>query len=252
ILYTDSSTTNIDYLTRFKPIFEKNIAFITSERTGWKQLYKIDLKTGNTTPVTAGEFVVKDIEAIDEEEEVIYFTAGGREEGVNPYYDLLYRVDFNGEEIKLLTPEPINHEVSISKNYQYFVDNQSTAQDPTRSVLRSTEDGSELMEIDRADVEDLKALGWNPPQLFTTVAQDGKTKIYGALWKPTDFDATQSYPLVDYTYTGPHMNVFPNTFKKGVYGLYDSPQALAEWGFIVMQVDGRGSAGRSKAFHNKS
>src|SRR5690625_4674555 len=95
-------------------------------------------------------------------------------------------------------------------------------------------------------------MNWAPPQLFTATAQDGETKIHGALWKPTNFDEHKKYPIVDYTYTGPHMNVFPNTFNAGVYSLYNSAQALAELGFIVLQVDGMGTAGRSKDFHNMS
>lgn len=252
VLYEDKSKTNIDYLTRFRLLESEDQALITSERTGWKHLYKVDFNTGNTQAITEGEFVVKDIVAVDEEKGVIYMLISGKEEGVNPYYDLLYSVKLDGSELRLLTEEPVNHEVSISTDFEYFVDNQSTAQDPTVSVLRQTKDGEVVMQIDEADVAELEAMGWKPPQLFTATAQDGKTEIHGALWKPTHFDESKSYPIIDYTYTGPHMNVFPNTFRKGVYGLYNSVQALAELGFVVMQVDGMGSAGRSKSFHNVS
>lgn len=251
-LYSDSSHTNIDYLTRFKFIESKNTALFTSEKTGWKQLYRLDFTTGEVDPITQGEFVVKDIEAVDEKNEEIYLMISGKEEGVNPYYDLLYKVNFDGSNLKLLTEEPLNHEVHLSPDFTHFIDNQSDAETPTVSVLRSTKDGRITRKIDSADIEALQKTGWDFPQLFTITAQDGKTKIYGALWKPTNFDPAKSYPVIDYSYTGPHMNVFPNTFRKGIYGLYNSGQALAELGFIVMQVDGMGTAGRSKAFHDVS
>lgn len=147
------------------------------------------MRSGETTPVTSGEFVVEDIKAIDEDNESIYFMTSVLYIEVNPYFGQLYRIDFKGQNKKLLTPGRVNHEVYIAEDYKYFVDNQSTAQDPTRSVLRS-EDGSTMMEIDRAEISDLEDLGWLPPQEFTALARDGETPIYGALWKPTDFDET--------------------------------------------------------------
>ena len=89
--------------------------------------------------------------------------------------------------------------------------------------------------------------GWRAPQAFELIAKDGKTPIYGALWKPTNFDETKSYPIIDATYTGPHTQRFPKSFNRG----FDN-QSLAELGFIVMQVDGLGTSGRSKAFHDHS
>lgn len=251
-IFTDKSETNIEYNTLFHYVEEEHIAFITSEQSGWKQLYRLDWNSGELKPVTKGDFVVKNIEAIDTEHKQLYFTAAGKEDGVNPYYDLLYKVDFDGSNLELLTPEPVNHEVFIEPGMAYFVDNQSTAEDPTVTTLRNTKDGEMLMEVDSADIKRLKDMNWAPPQLFTATAQDGETEIHGALWKPTDFDESKKYPIVDYTYTGPHMNVFPNTFNSGLYSLYNSAQALAELGFIVLQVDGMGTAGRSKEFHNKS
>lgn len=252
VLFADESKTNIDYLTRFQLVEEAKLAFLTSEKSGWKQLYRLDWQSGQLTALTQGEFVVKDIEAIDVQRRQIYFSASGKEKGVNPYFNLLYRIDFDGANLVLLTPEPLNHEISISPDFNYFLDNISSADHPTITVIRSSRDGKIISEISRADVSELEKLGWKAPMLFTALAQDGQTEIHGALWRPTDFDSTKKYPIVDYTYTGPHMNVYPNTFRKGVYGLYNSNQSLAELGFVVMQVDGMGSAGRSKDFHNVS
>jgi dipeptidyl aminopeptidase/acylaminoacyl peptidase len=133
------------------------------------------------------------------------------------------------------------------------------ARKPTVSLLRKTDDGSIVMKIDSADVDDLRKMGWRPPKVFTATARDGKTTIYGTLWKPTNFNPHHRYPVIDFTYTGPQMFLFNNTFTKTVLHSYDqyspyypSAQALAELGFIVIEVDGLGSAGRSKAFHDWS
>ncbi|HLS30037.1 MAG TPA: DPP IV N-terminal domain-containing protein [Flavobacteriaceae bacterium] len=252
IVYTEESETNIDYHTRFRFVRDKNLAFLTSEKTGWKQLYVLDWDSGKLKQLTKGEFVVNDIKSIDVDNEKVYFTAMGRETDVNPYYKMLYKIDFDGNNLRLLTPEAVNHKVYISPDRNYFLDNLSTAKQPNYTLLRSTEEGEVLMRIEQADIEDLQKMGWDFPQLFTAIAQDGKTELYGALWKPTDFDPDKKYPLIEYVYTGPHTNVFPNTFSKGVYGLYNSNQALAELGFVVMQVDGMGTAGRSKAFQDVS
>lgn len=252
VVYSDKSDTNIDYNAQFRFTENLQMALFTSERTGWKQLYKLDWQTGKVSALTNGQFVVNEIKDIDEENAQVYFMASGKDKNRNPYYQQLYRVDLNGKGLELLTEEPYHHEVYISPDHLYFVDNISTANRPTQTYLRSTENGKKLIEMSRGDVSELQAMGWDFPVIFETLAKDHETKIYGAFWKPTHFDPAKSYPIVEYSYTGPHMNVFPNSFVKGIYGLYNSPQALAELGFIVVQIDGRGSAGRSKAFHNKS
>lgn len=251
-LFADKSKTNIDYLTRFQYVDDAELAFITSEKTGWKQLYLINFETGQTHAVTQGEYVVKDIKAIDTKNQIVYFTASGKEIDFNPYYDLLYKVHFDGSGLQLLTPEKLHHDIIFSPDHRYFVDMMSAADYPTFSVLRRASDGKQVTVLGKADIENLLKKGWKYPEVFTATAQDGKTTLYGAMWKPTHFDMGKKYPIIDYTYTGPHMNVFPNTFRRGLYGLYNSAQALAELGFIVVQIDGMGTAGRSKAFHNVS
>lgn len=251
-VFTDSSKTYIEYNTQFRYLEDQGIAFITSEKSGWNQIYRIDWNTGKIQPITHGNYVVKNILSVDTAHKEIYFTASGKGKGVNPYFNSLYKIHFDGSDLTLLTPEPVNHEVFLSPGDEYFVDNRSTVTKPTISLLRSTKDGRILMRIDSADIIDLLAMGWHHPQIFTATARDGKTTIYGALWKPTNFDPRHHYPLIDYSYTGPQASVFPNTFSKGLFSFYYSAQALAELGFIVMQVDGLGSAGRSKVFHNWS
>lgn len=251
-LHTDVSPTNINYHTRFRYVEEASLAFFTSEKTGWQHLYVLNWETAEVRQLTKGEFVVRDIVQVDKDARILYFTASGSDEGVNPYYEQLYRMNFDGSDMRLLTDEALNHEVVISPDFRYFVDNMSDALTPTRSVLRSVENGKILMEIQRADISELSQMGWKGPELFTAVGRDGETEIHGAMWKPLSFNSELSYPIIDFTYTGPHTNVFPHTFRKGIYGLYNSAQALAELGFIVVQIDGMGTNGRSKDFHNVS
>jgi dipeptidyl-peptidase 4 len=110
-------------------------------------------------PITGGEYIVKSVVHIDEEKEFIYFLAGGKKPDRNPYYDHLYKVDFEGNAIVLLTPEDAHHQVSISPCRKYFANNYSRVDLPTVSVLRELESGKTVFEISRADADDLRASG---------------------------------------------------------------------------------------------
>lgn len=252
-VFSDYSDTRIEYKTQFRYIEKEGFALITSERDGWNHLYKIDWKNGKAKQLTHGNFVVKEIKAIDEKNKIIYFTATGKDSKVNPYYLQLYKMDFEGNNLELLTKEPQNHDVFISPDMKYFVDNISTVQDPTVSQLKSTKNGEILFEIEQADISELTQKNWNPPYIETVKARDGKTDIYVAIWRPTNFDPNKKYPIIDYTYSGPHTFIVPNSFSKVAWPYaYADVQALAELGFIIVNIDGLGSVGRSKEFHDWS
>jgi dipeptidyl-peptidase-4 len=243
-IYTESSVTNIDnFAYDFAEI--TGYMFFLSEKSGWRQLYSLDLKTGNEKSLTNGTFYVNSIERIDEKDQKLYFLASGKEEGCNPYYQHLYSISFTGENLKLLTPENRNHQISISPDGNYFVDNFSTANIPTTAVLRNSSNGENLIKLGEADVTGLAK--WSPPEIFTAIAHDGITTIYGAIWKPTNFDSTRHYPVIEMSYTGPHTQVFPKSFSQAF-----SMQSYAELGFVCVVIDGLGSSGRSKQFHDYS
>ncbi len=245
-LYEETSKTNIDNF-EYHLAEKSGLVFFLSERSGWRQLYALDLKTSKVTLVTGGEYYINNIDHVFEGENRILFSASGKEKNRNPYYQYLYSISFTGENLKLLTPEDCHHRVNISPDGKYIVDNYSTVNLETIAVLRDSENGEIIDELGKADVT---ALGdWITPEIFEALARDGSTKIYGALWKPVDFDPNNKYPIIDNSYTGPHTKVFPEEFRRG---LSSGNQALAELGFIVMVVDGLGSAGRSKEFHNYS
>lgn len=243
-IYTESSKTNIDNF-EYHLAEDSGLLFFLSEKSGWRQLYSLDLKTKKEKAITNGSYYVNNLIRIDEKEQKIYFLASGKEKDRNPYYQHLYSISFNGKNLKLLTPENQHHQISLSPDGKYFVDNYSTVNTPTTTVLRKSDSGKVVELLGLADVSKIK--NWSPPEVFTATARDGETTIYGALWKPTNFDSSKKYPIIEMSYTGPHTQVFPKSFSEAF-----RQQSFAELGFVVVVVDGLGSSGRSKKFHDYS
>ena len=247
-IYTENSTTNIDNYNSQVLDGDREM-IIVSEKDGWRQLYLLNIASKKTTPVTNGNYYVNEVLLADKKTQTIFFTASGKEPGRNPYYLHAYRIKMDGTGLTLLTPENSNHDVSISPDGKYLTDNISTAEQPTVSVLRETKTGKIIKELCKANIDPLLAMHFRFPEIFTSTGRDGSTPIYGAVWKPTNFDPAKKYPVIDQTYTGPHTFMFPRNFVSAVAR---SNQALAELGFVVVAVDGLGTANRSKAFHNVS
>jgi dipeptidyl aminopeptidase/acylaminoacyl peptidase len=170
---------------------------------------------------------------------------GSEREPGDPYFHYLYRVGLDGGGVTLLTPDSAHHTVSLSPDGAYLVDSYSTPVTPPVHVLRD-EDGREVMTLERADASRLEASGWEPPMPFTVKARDGDTDLYGLLFRPLDFDPNASYPVVNYLYPGPQSgSVGSRSFRASHRDL----QAIAELGFVVVELDAMGTPGRSKAFH---
>lgn len=229
-----------------------------SERDGWGHLYRYELATGTLlNQVTSGPFVVTDIIAIDERNGVVFFLATGREKGRNPYLNGLYRVKLDGTDLRLLTPEDADHAVlatpsgsGISPGHRYVVDSYSRVDRMPASVLRSADTGAVLMKIEDADVSTLASEGgWTRPLPFTVKARDGRTDLFGTMYLPSNFDPAKKYPVIDHVYPGAHL-IFPDV--RALSQSYFYRQALAELGFIVVNMDGLGTPGRGKAFHDLS
>ncbi|MFM9909840.1 MAG: prolyl oligopeptidase family serine peptidase [Chitinophagaceae bacterium] len=247
-IYVETSTTNIDgYQSWIKAGWGKVI--IASEKDGWRQLYVLDIKDKSIKPITNGNYYVNNILYVDDKKRFIVFTASGKEQGRNPYYYHAYKINVDGSGLQLLTSENANHEVSVARDGKYLVDNFSAPNQPTKTVIREMSTGKIINTIGSAGIDDLLSMNFRFTETFSATGRDGVTTIYGAIWKPTNFDSTKKYPVIDQSYTGPHTNMFPRSFTAT---LARSNQALAELGFIVVTVDGLGSAGRSKAFHNFS
>jgi dienelactone hydrolase len=217
-----------------------------SERSNWGHLYLYDLETGELKQqITSGNWRVLDVEYIDEANRTVYFTGAARKEG-NPYYHYLYKVNMDGSGLQNLTPEPMNHSITWSKSHDFFIDTYSTPTTPPISVIRDLA-GNTMMELEQADISALQDNGWVAPEQFTVKARDGKTDLYGLMYKPSTFDSTKSYPVLNYLYPGPQTgSVGSRSFRSS----RADKQALAELGFIVVEVDAMGTPGRSKSFHD--
>lgn len=217
-----------------------------SEREGWGQMYLYDGATGKLkNQITHGEGNVTQMLLVDEAKRRIYFLAVGKEKGRDPYFSHYYGINFDGSGMKLLTPENADHAVTPSTDGKYFVDVASTAIQPQTTIVRDT-NGELAMDVARQDIAKLMAMGWVPPTPITVKGRDGKTDVYGFLFKPTKFDATKKYPIVNMVYPGPQTG---SCGSRSFSASHRDMQSLAELGFVVVCIDGMGTPWRSKAFH---
>jgi len=219
-----------------------------SQRDGWGHLFLHDLSTGSLkNRITGGDWNVLDILRVDPSARTILFTAVGREAGEDPYHRQLYRVRMDGTGLTRLTSEPGDHDVTLTPSGDFFVDRVSTVATPPVITLRRTRDGSAVRTLEEADTSELEALGWTPPEPFRTRGRDGVTDIHGILIRPSHFNPSKRYPIVNAIYPGPQSgSVGTRSFSVSRRG---QAHALAELGFIVVLVDAMGTPLRSKAFH---
>lgn len=217
-----------------------------SERDGWKHLYLYDGKTGKLkNQITKGSWVVRGIVHVDEKNRMIQFTASGREKDRDPYLIHYYRIDFDGTDLVCLTPGSGNHTVQFSPNRKYLIDTYSRVDSPPVHELRLASDGKLICELERADASALLETGWKMPEPFVAKGRDGKTDIWGVIFRPMNLDESKKYPVIESIYAGPHGSFVPKTWRD-----FYSAQSLAELGFILVQIDGMGTNNRSKAFHD--
>jgi len=217
-----------------------------SERDGWNHLYLIDGATGQVKrQITRGEWVVRAVIKVDEAAKQILFSAGGMHAGRDPYFLDVYRINFDGSGLTPLTTADGNHNVVFSEDGTLYVDTWSRVDAPPRSELRRTADAGLVMPLETGDIAALQAAGWKPPEVFVAKARDGATDIWGLIYRPSTFSAARRYPVIENIYAGPQGSFVPKSFAA-----YNAMQAIAELGFIVVQIDGMGTSNRSKAFHD--
>ena len=226
---------------------ESNEFLWFSQKSDWGHLDLHDLATGKEKrQITSGDWNVAQIGHLDPASRTLWFRGVGREVGRDPYFVHYYKVGMDGGDVQLLTPENANHAITVSKDGKRFVDVVSTI-DTAPVVLVRDADGKQLAELARTDLSRLKAAGWVAPESFTVKARDGKTDLYGQLFKPSNFDAKKKYPIVTYIYPGPQVGSIRSRSFSAAHGDH---QALAELGFIVIAVDGMGTPMRSKSFQD--
>ncbi|MBN2414680.1 DPP IV N-terminal domain-containing protein [bacterium] len=225
--------------------FDRNEFFWWSQRDDWGHLYLYDLKSGRLKrQITKGEWNMKEIVRIDHEKGLLWFIGTCREPG-NPYHEYFYRIGLNGKGLTCLTPEQGHHRVTFSPDNKYMIDTWSSVEKPAVTVLR-TMDGTIIATLAEEDITRLKESGWPAPELIEGVGRDGKTKIYGILNKPSDFDPAKKYPIINSIYPGPQSG----SIGSFAFTPLSSRQSLAELGFIVVAINGMGTPGRSKSFHD--
>ncbi len=216
-----------------------------SERDGWNHLYLYNGASGADSQITRGNWVVRNVVKTDETARQIWFTASGMYPGKDPYFVHYYRINFDGSGLTPLTEADANHEAVFSSDMKYYVDTYSRVDMAPIMELRQATDGQRIMELERGDISALVKAGWKAPESFMALGRDGKTDVWGVIFRPTNFDPSKKYPVIESIYAGPHSSFVPKSFAA-----FDPMQAQAELGFIVVQIDGMGTSNRSKAFHD--
>jgi len=249
VIVDERSPTFIYYNRKFLHYMDDGQHIIwASERDNRRHLYLIHLNSGRVVrQLTRGEWVVREVIHINEKENFMIVSGNGMNQnrGEDPYNMHFYRVNLRNGNMTALTTENANHRAFFSPDFKYFVNVYSRPDMPPVSVVRSSTDGRVVMELQRADISQLLATGFTMPEVFHAKGRDGKTDIWGLIYRPSNFDPTKTYPVVEYIYAGPH-----DAFVNKNFSAYDRFSKLVEMGFIVVSIDGMGTANRSKSFHD--
>jgi dipeptidyl aminopeptidase/acylaminoacyl peptidase len=231
----------------YEVLWNSNEAIWYSQRDDWGQLYLYDLATGKLkSKITSGEGAITQIVKVDENARTVVFGAYGKEKRRDPYFQHFYRIGLNGRNLTLLTPDDANHSIQISPSGRFLVDTYSKPDVPPVVDVRDGK-GKLVMPLEKADISKLIEAGWKPPIPIMMKGRDGKTDIYGMMFRPTNFDSTKKYPIINNAYPGPQSG---STGSRSFSAARGDHQALAELGFIVVTIDGMGTPNRSKSYHD--
>ncbi len=247
-LVEEKSATFIDYAfkTWSRWLDSTNELLWASERDGWNHLYRFDAKTGTLkNQITKGEWVMRGVERVDETKRQLWLRVMGVVPGQDPYYVHLARVNFDGTGFTLLTEGDGTHTWQFSPDGRWLLDTYSRVDLPPVTELRNAETGKLICPVEKADAAPLLQAGWTTPERFVAKGRDGKTDIYGVIYRPSNFDPSKKYPVVEQIYAGPH-----DFFVPKEWGRQLGQHSIAELGFIVVQIDGMGTNWRSRAFHD--
>ena len=217
-----------------------------SQRSNWGHLYLIDASTGQVkNQITQGDWTVLSLLNVNQNTGKLIFTGAGKEGG-DPYFHYLYSVNKDGSNLTLLTPEKMHHRITLSKDGETFLDRVSTYNQAETSYIRNTQNGKGFS-LESMDISALEKTGWQPPTPFIVKDRNDEHNIHGLMYKPSNFDASKSYPVVNYLYPGPQVGSIRGRHFRSARG---DNQAIAELGFIVIEIDALGTPGRSKSFHD--
>ena len=245
-LFTETEKTHVQTRVQWQILWESNEILWYSQRDGVAQMYLYDLKTGKVkNPITSGVGPITRIAKLDLPSRTMWYEAVGKEKGQDPYFTHLYRIGLDGKNNVSLTPDNGTHSVHISPDGKYVVDTFSQPDVAPETTLRDGASGALIMPLEKADISKLLATGWKPPMQIKMTAADGKSEIYGMLFRPTNFDPSKKYPIINNAYPGPQSGSVGSRAFTAARG---DKQALAELGFVVVSIDGTGTPNRSKAF----
>lgn len=244
----DEKTNTFIYESRLYTSYlpETNEMVMTSEKDGWRHLYLVNTLQGTAKQITKGQWIVRSVDSIDTRKREIWFSASGMNSEEDPYYVHYYRIGLDGKGLVALTPAIGNHSVSFSPDRAFYLDTYSQIDVPPVTALHSTATGKKILDVEQADISLYLLKGARLPEQFHAKGRDGVTDIYGILCRPPQYDSTKAYPLIEYIYAGPQDAFVPKSFLSSLSEM----QSLAALGFMVVQMDGMGTANRSKAFHD--
>lgn len=215
-----------------------------SERDGWAHLYLYNGHTGALeNKITSGNWVVRGVDWVDEAHRQIWFEASGMHPEEDPYFLSEWRINFDGTGLTKVSDSDADHQYVWSPDHKYYVDTWSRVDLAPTMVLRRVSDNSTVMTLEHGDISKLEAAGWKPPEVFHAPGRDGKTQIWGVIYRPAHFDPSKKYPVIEDIYAGPQGSFVPKMFGPNF-------QPLTQLGFVVVQIDGMGTNNRSKAFHD--
>lgn len=222
-----------------------NEIIYTSEQDGWQHVYLVNALTGKQQQITKGNWVVRNVDSVDVVKRQIWFRASGINADEDPYFIHYYRIGFDGKGRIDLTPEKGNHTLNYTPDKKFYIDTYSQVNVAPVMEFRRTADGKKLLEIERGTTDAYLATGVKLPEPFVAKGRDGVTDIWGVICRPSHLDVNKSYPIIENIYAGPQDSFVPKNYMP-----FSEMQSIAELGFIVVQIDGMGTANRSKAFHD--
>ncbi|MAO25525.1 MAG: peptidase S9 [Phycisphaerae bacterium] len=248
VIIEETSDTFINYSnkTYLNILHDRGEIIWMSERSGYNHLYRFDATTGELiNPITEGDWVVRAVDHFDPDTGDLRLRIMGYHQDQDPYHIHYARVNIDGSGFTLLTQGDGTHAIDFSPDGAYYCDRYSRVDLPPVTELRRTSDGSKIARLAEADWSPLIRAGWNPPERFVAKGRDGKTDIWGFIQKPTNFDPSTKYPVIESIYAGPHGQHVPKSFS-----IWRGSRSLSELGFITVHIDGMGTNWRSKAFHD--
>ncbi|HXE30534.1 MAG TPA: DPP IV N-terminal domain-containing protein [Terriglobales bacterium] len=231
----------------FRYLSDTNEFLWYSQRDDLGQLYLYDANTGKlkNQVTTLADGNVDSVVRVDPKAREVYFLATAQK-NENPYYMHLYRASLDGARQELLTPEDANHTISLAPDGEYFTDTFSTPTVPPATVLRSVS-GKLVMPLEKADISRLVATGWKPPIQIKVKARDGKTDLYGLMFTPFHLEPGRKYPIINHIYPGPQTG---SVGSRNFSASRGDDEALAQLGFVVVELDGMGTPWRGRVFHD--